>query len=80
MLNFLIAFWRRHELPSADAVVTPLLISSDDPLLHEHDLARHAFPFPSSLPTLNEAVSHANHTTGIVKQYPNISTGKTAEC
>jgi hypothetical protein len=33
-----------------------------------------------SLPSLNEAVSHANHTTGIVKQYPNISTGKTAEC
>jgi hypothetical protein len=33
-----------------------------------------------SLLSLNEAVSHANHTTGIVKQYPNISTGKTAEC
>ena len=29
---------------------------------------------------LNEAVSHTNHATGIVKQYPDISTGKSAEC
>jgi len=33
-----------------------------------------------SLLSLNEAVSHSNHTTGIVKQYPDISTGKAAEC
>jgi hypothetical protein len=33
-----------------------------------------------SLLSLNEAVSHANHTTGIVKQYPDISTGKAGEC
>jgi hypothetical protein len=29
---------------------------------------------------LNEAVSHTNHATGIVKQYPDISTRKAAEC
>ena len=33
-----------------------------------------------SLLSLNDAVSYANHATGIVKQYPDISTGKAAEC